>query len=73
MDTKMTSQHIAEVLVYQRTAVKVLATDTIKGRALEAAALHELDLTTYAFAGKLAETNRQFNRDRFLTAAGVNV
>ena len=69
--TGQTFQLIAEVLAYQRTAATVLTPDTVKGRAEEQARLKELDLTTYAFAGKLAETSPNFDRQRFIDAAGV--
>jgi hypothetical protein len=68
----MTRQHfqlIAEVLAYQRVAARILTADTAKGRIEEQARLLELDLTTYAFAGKLAETNPDFDRERFVDAA----
>ncbi len=68
----MTKQHfqlIAEVLAYQRCAAKMLTADTVKGRAEEAARLKELDLTTYAFAWKLAETNPNFERGQFINIA----
>ncbi len=68
----LTRQHfelIAEVLAYRRAAVGMLAKDTVKGIAAEAAALAELDQVMWALAGKLAETNPLFDRDRFINAA----
>ena len=62
--TRQTFQLIAEVLAYQRTAVRVLA----KGKEAEYR-LKELDLTTYAFTDKLAATNPNFDRDRFIDVA----
>ncbi len=62
--TRQHFQMIAEVLAYQRAAVNVLA----KGKEAEHR-LKELDLTTYAFAGKLATTNPNFDRQRFLDVA----
>ena len=69
----MSRQHfelIAETLAYRRMAVRVLAKNTVKGRAAEAAALAELDQVMWSLAGKLAETNPLFDRDRFVKAAG---
>ncbi len=63
------NQLIAEVLAYQRAAARVLTADTVKGRAEEAARLKELDLTIYAFVGRLAETNPNFDRTRFISVA----
>ena len=68
--TRQTFELIAETLAYRRSAVGMLAKDTVKGRAAEAAALAELDQIVWLFAGKLAETNDLFDRDRFISAAG---
>ncbi len=67
--TRQTFQLIAETLAYQRVAARLLPGDTVKGRAETEARLKELDLTIYAFAGKLAETNPNFDRDRFIDVA----
>ncbi len=67
--TRQTFQLIAETLAYQRAAARILPPDTVKGRAESEARLKELDLTTYAFAGKLAATNPNFDRDRFIDVA----
>ena len=68
--TRQTFQLIAEILAYRRMAVGILAKDTVKGRAAEAAALAVLDQIMWAFAGKLADTNPLFDRDRFINTAG---
>ena len=71
---RMSRQHfemIAEILNYERAAARLTTKDTVAGRAERDARLKALDLTAYAFAGKLAETNELFDRDRFLSAAGV--
>ncbi len=68
----MTRQHfqlIAEVLAHRGMAVRMLAKDTVKGRAEEAARLVENDLTIIEFATELAHTNPNFDRQRFIDVA----